>query len=306
MPQSPSEVAVTNTPFAVACPDLPYSVDAMRERIATLHAALDAQAFLTAAGGSLHPDHGGNWERSQAAASYLVVHEPMASSLEVSKIDFRYKALPPLTRSLVDAYVVTAGVLRPIRSPLITVGELLVWEWFIVHVLSDDALKALVDAEFGFSTEVLHPSAEEGEEGEVGDAPSPSRPLIVHTMAFTASNKITWLVCEGCEMEMASTSDGRKCPVCTGTMFASEDQSNIVNVPADGIDLLAEVPDVELTDVPKKKADILAWVADPRRAFLALTAEARKAKPGKALAKDLAVMAQAFEVPDEWLIEERK
>lgn len=112
--------------------ELAYSTDALKSRL-KLHPSDDGffTALTAVAGGSLHPDHGGSWDRMKKASAFLEPREQRAPDDMRSRVADAYLALPVRGRGLVDTFGATAGIPRHVRSGLLTDGEARFYEYVI-------------------------------------------------------------------------------------------------------------------------------------------------------------------------------
>lgn len=130
---------VAETPHSVAFPDeVEYHSGGLGARL-RLHDTSSMEfrnQFLAAAGGSCHPDDGGNWDRLARASAFLREREPNAMAKE--RLDFgeRYLALSPDEKDIVKMFAVLAGITRPPRHTQLTTGELAYYEWAYTYARS--------------------------------------------------------------------------------------------------------------------------------------------------------------------------
>lgn len=154
--------------------DLAYDAGPMRARLA-LHPLDDAGfvAALTAlADGSLHPDHGGSWERCAKVAPWLAERERQSKAADRVALEVAYAALGG-DKLIVGGIASTAGIERHVGSVLLTDGEVAFYRYVIEHVTEfhlDDIFAAVV-ATFG---EDMVPGLQTGTEGEGTTTLSPS------------------------------------------------------------------------------------------------------------------------------------
>lgn len=103
-----------------------YNSSPVRERLkAHEHTPDFLNAFTVYVGGSLHPDHGGDWQRMERANKWLVEREPQAPKADVRRLEQRIKEMPFDQRKLIEGFAAAAGIEHTWNFPSLTTGELL-------------------------------------------------------------------------------------------------------------------------------------------------------------------------------------
>jgi hypothetical protein len=290
---------------------LKYDTEAFKARLYHHDTTEGFYAALTAvAGGSLNPSHGGDWERMKLASRWLRGQEAPAGAARTATLRRELKELSPVGQRFVDSFGAAAGIELSANSVQLTIGEHAFYSHVITTVAIADADDAFDKICRGFpGAEIL--AVQSGETaGESAPSPAETSPEIpiVHFVTFPNGKKASEMRCGGCDNWFVAVgvepSKGRSCPLCGEHADVVPDSLRVRNIEGYSIELAVDVPEAELAGIPSGPAkEILRYVADPRRAFLALVAEARKGKPGKGLIGDLIAMADGYEPPAEWKFE---
>jgi hypothetical protein len=143
-----------------------YNSSPVRERLkAHEHTPEFLNAFSVYVGGSLHPDHGGDWQRMERANKWLVEREPQAPKADVRRLEQHIKEMPFEQRKLVEGFAAAAGVAHTWNFPSLTTGEMLFYrqlaDWIAMSE-ADDIVECIT---------IAFPGAEEI--SPAGDPPQP-------------------------------------------------------------------------------------------------------------------------------------
>ena len=119
-----------------------YNSSPVRERLkAHEHTPDFLNAFSVYVGGSLHPDHGGDWQRMERANKWLAEREPQAPKADVRRLEQRIKEMPFEQRKLIEGFAAAAGVAHTWNFPSLTTGELLFYrqlaDWIAMSEADD-------------------------------------------------------------------------------------------------------------------------------------------------------------------------
>lgn len=119
-----------------------YSSGPIKERLgAHTHTQEFLNDFTVYVGGSLHPDHGGNWERMARANKWLAQREEESPKPDVRRLQARIEEMPFDQRCLIEGFAQAAGVERTWRFPSLTTGELRFYrklaEWIAMSEADD-------------------------------------------------------------------------------------------------------------------------------------------------------------------------
>ena len=159
-----------------------YNSSPIRERLkAHEHTPEFLNAFSVYVGGSLHPDHGGDWQRMERANKWLTSKEPQALKADVRRLQERIKQGPADQRKLIEGFAAAAGVEHTWNFPSLTTGELLFYrqlaDWIAMSE-ADDIVECITIA-FPGTKEISPTGTTPQPEGEPEKPPaSPKRKVV--------------------------------------------------------------------------------------------------------------------------------
>ena len=106
-----------------------YNSSPVKERLrAHNHTPDFLNDFAVYVGGSLHPDHGGDWERMKRANKWLGGRETNAPKADVQRMQAKVAEQPYEQRQMIDGFAAAAGVEHTWNFPALTDGELLFFQ----------------------------------------------------------------------------------------------------------------------------------------------------------------------------------
>jgi hypothetical protein len=106
-----------------------YNSSPVKERLrAHNHTPDFLNDFAVYVGGSLHPDHGGDWERMKRANKWLGGRETNAPKADVQQMQAKIAEQPYEQRQMVNGFAAAAGVGHTWDFPALTDGELLFFQ----------------------------------------------------------------------------------------------------------------------------------------------------------------------------------
>lgn len=164
-----------------------YSSGPIKERLgAHTHTQEFLNDFTVYVGGSLHPDHGGNWERMARANKWLAQREEESPKPDVRRLQAHIEEMPFDQRCLIEGFAQAAGVERTWRFPSLTTGELRFYrklaEWIAMSE-ADDIIDCITVAFPGAQLvpDQTGPDESSGAGGEP-EPPVSSKPKVVRVI----------------------------------------------------------------------------------------------------------------------------
>lgn len=162
-----------------------YNSGPVKERLkAHDHTPDFLNAFSVYVGGSLHPDHGGDWQRMERANKWLTEREPQAPKSDVRRMQEHVKAMQSDQRKMVEGFAAASGIAHTYDFPSLTTGELLFFrklaEWIAMSE-ADDIIDCITIA-FPGTIEISPTGTTPQPEGEPEPTAKPPKRKVVRVV----------------------------------------------------------------------------------------------------------------------------